>query len=385
MNIDMNKRLLFVTPVSPFRVASGAEQRSALIFQGLSQIAPVDVLQLTQGNSTKVWRSEETGNICVKAEVHGANMAINRYNPKQELTRAITSALGRQLQEYSLIVGRYTWPVCQLAVPKQVPIVVDLDDWRYRYSSEAPITVATIRERLSKSIAHQLARRQIHRFSGVFLASWQDRKEIPGSTLATSLPNIPFSGVNACPPPAHTKTILFVGSLWYRPNAEGIEWFLRHVWPQILTAEPTTTFTLVGAAPQETRARWEKHRGVSAPGYVDDLAAVYATSTLVIAPIMSGGGSNIKVLEAMAHGKPCLATPLTAQAFADRLQEDKHLLVAHNKAQFAEKAIAVLRRPELYQPLVSAALGLIHINYSKSSFSKIVTDFCEGFIESNMN
>ena len=56
---------------------------------------------------------------------------------------------------------------------------------------------------------------------------------------------------------------------------------------------------MIGAASPEIRSRWEKNAGVTAPGFVDNLDAVYGAAALVIVPIHVGGGSNIKVLEAL--------------------------------------------------------------------------------------
>ena len=124
---------------------------------------------------------------------------------------------------------------------------------------------ALLKERAAKSIAHRLVRQQLQRFSGAFTVSEQDRRDVTGLPTAF-LPNVPMhSQANPTPVPDN-KNLVFVGSLWYRPNKDGIDWFLKHVWPQVHAQEPSATLTLAGAAPPTLRAQWETHAGVSAQG-----------------------------------------------------------------------------------------------------------------------
>jgi len=378
-------RVLFVTPASPFSMVSGAEQRSTLIRQALGQVGQVDVLQLNQGPKTRAWRQGEGANACVFAEVQISNRSINRYGPKHDLTRAVEQEMGVRLDDYDVIVGRYIWPVCQLEVSQRVPIVVDMDDWRYRYSDEASWSTATALERLGKAISHHWARRQICRFAGAFAVSEQDQRELPLGLPSVYLPNIPLNGATHFPQQAKGKRLLFVGSLWYRPNVEGINWFLRQVWPGILAAEPQATLSLVGAAAKGVRAAWAQHPGVTASGFANDLAAAYAGATLVIVPIHSGGGTNIKILEAMAHGKPCLVTPLTAQAFGKHLQEGKHFLVGHCASDFVEKTLAVLRAPAHFEPMAKLGYDAIHAQFTRAGFHQKVIGFLEDILGRSTN
>ena len=337
-------RILFVTPVSPFSSAAGSEQRSAMMLEALSTLGQVDVLALKHGASTTVAKSSQNGHVHVLAEVAGSGLSLSRYKPKPALTQSIESALGCPIRSYQLIVGRYVWPVCQLAVPQSVPLLVDLDDFHYRYSPHSPWTVASAKERLVKTVTHRMVRRQLGRFTGAFAVSAQDQQEIAAtSTLRTVfLPNVPFGAAPALTPVPVNHNILFVGSLWYRPNADGVNWFLKHVWPLVRAQEPRATLTLAGAAPAHVRASWAATPGVSAPGFVDDLAATYQQTRVVVVPLHSGGGTNIKVLEALSHARPCLVTQFVAQAFEGALNKDTELLVASNAQDYATQLLAAL-------------------------------------------
>lgn len=324
-------RILFVTPVSPFASAAGSEQRSAMMLEALWSLGQVDVLILKHGAATKVSSSSQNGHAHVVAEVAGSGLSLSRYKPKPALTQSIELALGCPMQGYQLIVGRYVWPLCQLLVPPSVPLLADLDDFHYRYSPLSPWSVASSKERLVKAVTHRMVRKQLGRFAGAFAVSAQDQQEIASTSALRTvfLPNVPFGTAPAPTPVPANHNILFVGSLWYRPNADGVNWFLQHVWPLVQAQEPRASLTLVGAAPANIRAAWAATPGVSAPGFVDDLAAAYQLARLVVVPLQSGGGTNIKVLEALSHARPCLVTQFVAQAFEGHLTKDTELLVAN--------------------------------------------------------
>jgi glycosyltransferase involved in cell wall biosynthesis len=369
-------RILFVTPVSPFSSASGSEQRSALMLSALCSVGDVDVLQLRHGETGQVSAENQNGRRSVLALVEGADLAFSRYQPKLALTHDIERALGCEISGYQLIVGRYVWPVCQLAIPETVPVIVDLDDFRFRYSSESSWSWDLAKERLAKALAHRLVRMQLNRFKGAFTVSAQDRRDVSGLPTAF-LPNVPISTCVIPTPVPRSKNILFVGSLWYRPNADGIDWFLSHVWQHVCAREPAATLTLVGAASQTARARWAVHPGVSAPGFVKDLAATYQCANLVVVPIQSGGGTNIKVLEAMAHGRPCLVSSFVATAFDGLLTGDKEMLVAGNAKEFVAKTLSALGVQTNLQRVADAGYVVICEHFTSAQFKSCVTDFVQ--------
>ena len=375
-------RILFVTPVSPFTSGAGSEQRSAMMLDALLSLGQVDVLIIRHGAHTSVSASNYGGHAHVVAEVAVSYLSLSRYRPKPAFTQSIESALGCPMSRYQLIVGRYVWPVCQLVVPANVPLLVDLDDFHYRHSTQSPWTMASAKERLIKAVAHRLLRRQLGRFKGAFTLSAQDQREIEArSALPTVfLPNVPF-GPTAQPTPVPTNHhILFVGSLWYRPNAEGINWFLTHVWPLVRAQEPRARLTLAGAAPAPVRAEWAKTPGVLAPGFVEDLAATYQQARIVVVPLQSGGGTNIKVLEALAYARPCLVTQFVARAFEGYLSKDKELLVANGAQDFANQILTALHGANHAPDSVQAGQAAIKKFFSRATFHNTMTEFAMQFL-----
>ncbi len=372
--------ILFVTPATPFSPRSGAEQRSALMYEALSLIGEVDLLILGEGHPTQPRTTPLlNGRVMIEVQKRGSR-GFKRFHPDACFSQTLEGLLPRSLQAYDLVVGRYLWPISQLHIPAHVRSIVDLDDFKYRYSREAGRSAAVFAARVKKRFAHWLACRALPRFSAAFVVNALDQLEI--TQLSTCLlPNIAYGALDDLPVAASCGPhLLFVGSLWYHPNAEGVDWFLTHVWPAVRRVIPQTQLTLVGAAPPEVRARWEQHAGVAAPGFVDNLGAAYRAAALAIVPIHIGGGSNIKVLEALGYGCPCIVTRLTADAFTGQLAHRQHFLVADNAHQFIQLVMDVLQRPHAYQAMAKAGYQAVRSTFSSPKFKAEVTRFVQGVL-----
>ena len=92
----------------------------------------------------------------------------------------------------------------------------------------------------------------------------------------------------------------------------------------------------------------------------------------MLAPLLSGAGSNIKVLEAMAHGRPCVVTRLVHSAFADHLSPGQHYLLGRSADEFVELLIGLLERPQAQQALATAARGQVQALFTPQVFAEVV-------------
>lgn len=376
------RHILFVTPVSPFATKSGSEQRSHLMLSALNEVGAVDVLQLSQSDKTHLSAASEGCRKYVKVEINGRNFSLNRYQPQGDITKKIEFLLGRNIDEYDLVVGRYIWPICQIEIPASVPAVVDVDDFCYRFSSLAPFSFGSLKVRLSKAISEWFIKRELSRFNCLFFASSEDRKMVP-NIKSVLLPNISTSKARHTSDPDGLN-IIFVGSLWYRPNFEGINWFLKEVWPLILLQEPSSKFTIIGSASRKTLDRWKKFKNVNVPGFVENLDEYYKTAALVVVPILSGGGTNIKVIEAMEHSRPCVTTRFSHSAMSECVVAERDLLVADDASDFAQKCISVLKFPLKYKNMAQSGKNVAEQFFSPNVFRTTVINFAvEAMARSN--
>ncbi|WP_310447381.1 glycosyltransferase [Thiobacillus sp.] len=361
-------RILLVSPASPFDPQSGAQQRTALLHQALQRLGEVDTVLIEPGAGPSRLEPAKPG-VLAHGVWHQRPLGIGKFKPDRHLQQALLSA-GVDLGQYRLIVSRYLNPICKLAIPRGTRTVVDLDDWGYHYAPGAMAMAA----RLKSTYAAQLAKRQLKRFDAFFFVSPRDQAchlDLP----SVLLPNIPFNPPAAPFPQTDNPTLLFVGSLWYPPNREGIDRFLAHSWPAIKAAQPQAHLLLVGAAPLALRQAWELHPDVSAPGFVDNLDEAYRNAAFTIAPIHSGGGTNIKILESLAYGRACVTTPHCADAFSAELGT-AGLAVASDAALFAQHCIAWLSDIERRGSAAAKGQGKIKNHYTHALFDERVAQLC---------
>jgi glycosyltransferase involved in cell wall biosynthesis len=129
---------------------------------------------------------------------------------------------------------------------------------------------------------------------------------------AVLVPNAADAAFFAVPPEAGRGggTVMFVGPARYHANAQAVDGFLRLVWPHVLARVQDASLHLVGDGWASVAAAGT---AVIDRGFVDDLPATVAGADVVVAPLLEGGGTKVKVLEAMAAARPVVATPVAAE------------------------------------------------------------------------
>lgn len=128
-------------------------------------------------------------------------------------------------------------------------------------------------------------------------------------------------------------SLVFVGALSYLPNADGVRWFVAEVAPLLEASLPGFRLTIAGKDPPSDVRALARPGRVEVPGYVDDLAGLVRGADACVVPLRIGGGTRLKILDAMALGVPVVATRVGAEGILARDRE--HLLLADSPAEFA--------------------------------------------------
>ncbi|GAB4458070.1 MAG: glycosyltransferase family 4 protein [Anaerolineales bacterium] len=155
-----------------------------------------------------------------------------------------------------------------------------------------------------------------------------------------------------------TNTLVFSGPFKYRANYEAMTWFVGEVFPLILEQVPDAQLIITG---DHENLPLPSLRNVTLAGYVDDIKSLIASCAVSVAPLLSGGGTRLKILEAMALGTPVVATSKGAEGLEARAGE--HLLVADEAGKFAEAAVSLLNEAGLRQKLTENAQKLVRARY----------------------
>jgi glycosyltransferase involved in cell wall biosynthesis len=145
---------------------------------------------------------------------------------------------------------------------------------------------------------------------------------------------------------ARQPRAIFVASFYYEPNRQGLRFLLDEVFPRVWAQLPGAHLALVGSGLEPAPSADPR---VETLGFVEDLAAVYAGAGCAVVPLLGGGGTPLKLIEALAHGVPVIATPRAAAGL--RLRDGEHCLLADGAEAFAAALVHVLRdgEPQLGQ------------------------------------
>ncbi|MCC3156994.1 glycosyltransferase family 4 protein [Hymenobacter sp. 15J16-1T3B] len=138
----------------------------------------------------------------------------------------------------------------------------------------------------------------------------------------------PDPGIKAQP-----KTLFFLGSLDWRPNQEGLEWFLQHVWPEARRNHPELVLHVAGKNMPD-HIRDLRVPGVQVHGFVESAPVFMQQYEVMIVPLLSGGGMRVKIIEGMALGKCIISTGLGSEGIAVRHLHD--ILVCDDPQQWIE-------------------------------------------------
>lgn len=192
------------------------------------------------------------------------------------------------------------------------------------------------------------------------------------SILRTLLPHaricVAPNGVDAAafaPDPSHVEIsgrIVFTASMDYRPNEEAAHYFVMRCWPLVRQAYPAATLYLVGANPPRSFASLADAPGVTITGAVPETRTYLAEAQVAIVPLLVGGGTRLKILEALAMGKTVVSTTLGFEGID--VTPGEHLLAADEPGAFAKQVIRALGNPELRARLGAAGREIAVQRYS---------------------
>jgi len=171
-------------------------------------------------------------------------------------------------------------------------------------------------------------------------------------------------------------SMVFTGSMDWRPNQDGIKYFIEEVFPLIRRRIPAATFTVVGRKPPQWLVTLAgRVPGVSVTGTVDDVRPYIASSMLYVVPLRVGGGSRLKILEAMAMEKVVLSTTVGAEGLD--VEEGKQILLRDTPQDIADTACAVLNDPARFSDYGSAGRALILESYTWDAIAEVMDDVWE--------
>ncbi|QHF29525.1 glycosyltransferase family 4 protein [Pseudomonas sp. R32] len=194
---------------------------------------------------------------------------------------------------------------------------------------------------------------QAHEVVAVSPTDAEHISQVTGSAVSVVINGVDCAHYQDIQPSLHSQRLLFVGNFEYGANLEAIEWALEDILPQVWLSNPAVRLAVVGhALPPSWKLRWTDPR-IEWIGYLPDLRELQRNSAIFFAPLRYGGGSKIKVLEAMAAGLPVVTTGKGVSGL--QVTHGEHYLASDDGDQLALMITQLLNQPWRLRQLSQAA------------------------------
>ena len=302
---------------------------------------------------------------------------------------ALQRALDRVLNVRRFDIVNLEFPYlgyCHLrqAPPGERPpaLVVDSHEIAYDLARQFAVAGASLGRRLYAGANWRKLRREELRIyreaDGVYLCSAEDEQrlldQIPKAITAV-IPNaadIEYYKPRPTDPPPDGRTVIYFGLLSTIPNVDGVTHFVRDIWPHIAEAHPEARCKIIGGRPPPSLQALAGPR-VELTGFVPDLRPHLAAAAAIVVPLRLGGGTRLKIVEAMAMGKAIVSTTLGAEGI--EAVSGRDIIVEDEPAAFAGAVNRLLEDPSLAARIGESARLAAVERYSWSGAAKALEGF----------
>jgi sugar transferase (PEP-CTERM/EpsH1 system associated) len=253
---------------------------------------------------------------------------------------------------FDLIVCDFLFPAVNLPRRLPCPAVifthnVESEIWR-RHADTQPgwLSRALFRSQWRRMVRYE--GRTLARFDLVLAVSDADRESFRaryGARASAPIYVVP-TGVDTdyfhpMPIRATPTHLVFTGSMDWLPNEDGMRYFVRDILPLIRREEPGATFSIIGRAPTPAVRKLAEDAGIEVTGRVDDVRPHVARGGIYVVPLRIGGGTRLKIFEAMAMGRAVVSTTIGAEGLP--VTDGRDIVLADDPARFAEAVVRLMR------------------------------------------
>ena len=171
------------------------------------------------------------------------------------------------------------------------------------------------------------------------------------------------------------SNLVFSGSMDWHPNEDAVLYFVETILPRIRAQVPDVTFTVVGRNPTGRVREIAERAGAVVTGTVDDVRPFIAAGEVYVVPLRAGGGTRLKIFEALAMARPVVSTTVGAEGLG--IGPGRHFLAADDPGAFADTVVSLLRDPARRRALGDAGRRLVESCYGWPSIARVFEQQCE--------
>ncbi len=329
-----------------------------------------------------IWTATLDGNALAQAFdylrrlFHAAPFAVSKFTHPL-VQRALTSSLSAK---------RFDVTICDfLSASSNFPDVLNTPTVLFQHNLETALwrRMAATESNPAKRVAYRIEaakmagyeQRALAKFHHVIAVSENDRREMlriaPSCSISVVPTGVDLQKYAAAPPSAaNPPRLVFTGSMDWEPNLDAVTYFCKDIFPAVLGEFSSALFQIVGRNPH-SRVKQLASEHVHVTGTVPSVAEYLRDATLVVVPLRIGGGTRLKIFEAMAMGKAVISTSIGAEGLDVRSGRD--LVLADDAAGFGEAILTLLRDAELRHQYEHAAAKLA----AQYDWSKIASHFSD--------
>jgi len=313
--------------------------------------------------------------------------AVGKYRSRA-FQRRLTELLGERA--FDLLVCDFLVPAVNLPRRLPCPAVlfthnVEAEIWR-RHAETQTGALGRLLYGMQYRRMLRFEERTLRRFDGVLAVSDADsitfERLYPGAIRGTV--KVVPTGVDTAyfapaPSAADSRQLVFTGSMDWLPNEDAMRFFCRDVLPLVRAEEPDVTLSIVGRAPTPAVQRLGEEPGIQVTGRVDDVRPYMSDAAAYIVPLRIGGGTRLKIFEAMAMGKAVVSTTVGAEGLP--VTSGEHVLLADEPRAFARSIVRLLRDVSRRRELEAAARALVVERYDWSAVARELEDALARFVQ----
>jgi glycosyltransferase involved in cell wall biosynthesis len=342
--------LLYLSPTFPALSGHGGAMRACIFAEAFAHIYDISLVVVNLWDRAK-WVEPVLASTFKSIRVFSiAELEMLRRTGK---TLPINELDVRHIHACQLHIVSFMRSYLDLPCNKRPFLTLDLND----YESKLNASMATFcGDRGDKGLAKMLALRAtkfaemesayLRHFDQVYVCHASDQEEISKTYGCNNIRVVP-NAVRAPPLIRSSRllrkpALLFVGTLDYYPNEDAITWFCTDILPFIRQMEQAAFEVLVVGSRPSVRVKQlgSAHQDVRIIGEVPELARYYDESVICIVPIRVGGGTRLKILEAMSYGKPVVATSIGAEGLD--IKHGENILIGDSASEFARHCVDLI-------------------------------------------
>ena len=312
--------------------------------------------------------------------------AIRKYKSEQ-MTKAIREATSKD--HFDVVICDFLAPAVNLPRDLKTPVVlfqhnVEASIWQRHYEVQSnPIKKRYLYWQWRKM--QKFERAACRRVDSVIAVSEADAQMMERDYGLEKVYDIPTGvDIDFFKPTSTVTTrrnsLVFTGSMDWLPNEDAMQYFINDVMPLVRETVPDLRLTIVGRSPYPSLVELaQTDKNITVTGRVDDVRPYIEEATAFIVPIRIGGGTRLKIYEAMAMEKPVISTTVGAEGLPVR--DGKDLMLADDPKAFAEAVVKVLSDSTLATRLGKSAAELVRQNFGWRGVSANMAQVCNTVIK----